>query len=148
MTRRELLAALDLGRIEEAIARAERRAAIELRVSVAGLFWGDAERVAAQAFRRLAMHATAGRNGLLLFVAPWRRRVVVFADEGITSRVDPALWRGVVEEITADFRAGRFTEGLVAAIDRLAAVLAPHLPPGPGGRNELPDAVDRGGRPV
>jgi uncharacterized membrane protein len=144
MTRRGLLAQLDARRVEEAIARAERTAAIELRVSVAGLFWGSVQRVADRAFVRMGMAATGGRNGLLLLIAPWRRRVVLVADQGITAKVAPTLWSGTVEGLTGAFRERRYTEGLVAAIDALAAALAPHLPPVPGDVNELPDQIDRG----
>lgn len=144
MTRRRLLAALDAAQIEAAIRAAERDSAIEVRISVAGLFWGDSRRVAEAAFRRMGMTATRGRNGVLVMLAPWRRRVVVVADEGITSKVDPALWSSVVGQVTAAFKEGRYTEGVVTAIQTLAAVLAPHFPPVPGDTNELPDAIDRG----
>src|SRR5206468_9094943 len=115
--------------------------AVELRVSIAGLFWGDADAVARRAFRRLGMAATLRRNGILIFLAPWRRKVVIFADDGITSKVDASLWSGAVVTITAAFRDGKFTEGLVAAIDRLARALAPHFPPAPR-PNELPETID------
>ncbi len=144
MTRRRLLSRLDLRQVEAAIQRAERASAIELRISIAGLFWGDPQRLAEKAFQRLGMTATARRTGILLLIAPWRRRVVVLADEGITSKVDPSLWSSVVERLTAAFRAGRYTEGLVEAVDALTQRLAPLFPPLPGDKNELPDAVDPG----
>jgi uncharacterized membrane protein len=143
MTRRQLLARLDAAQVEQAIARAERTAAIELRISIAGLFWGSAQRVADRAFARMGMTATRGRNGLLLFIAPWRRRVVIVADRGITEKAGAALWPAAVAAVTTAFRERRYTEGLVAAIDGLAAALAPHLPPVPGDVNELPDRIDR-----
>jgi putative membrane protein len=99
--------------------------------------------MARRAFQRLGMAATRRRNGLLVFLSPWHRKVVIHADEGITARVDPSLWSSAVATITAAFRGGQFTEGLVAAIDTLGAALAPHFPPVPGTHNELPDVVDR-----
>jgi uncharacterized membrane protein len=143
MTRRRLLASLQPGPVELAIQRAERRCAVELRVSIAGLFWGKPERLAAQAFQRLGMAATRRRNGLLIFIAPWHRKVVVHADQGITARVEPSLWTSAVATITAAFQGGQFTEGLVKAIDSLATALAPHFPPVAGAGNELPDTVER-----
>jgi uncharacterized membrane protein len=142
MTRRKLLAALDTARVEAAIRAAESACSVELRVSVAGLFWGDPARVAARAFAQLGMAATAGRNGILLFVAPWRRKVVVHADAGITEKVDASLWSGTIVTVTSAFRDGRFTDGLVAAIEALGRALAPHFPPRPR-PNELPDSVVR-----
>ncbi len=145
MTRRRFLARLDAPRVEEAIRRAEQVCAIEVRVSIAGLFWGDPQGVAEKAFRRLGMARTAGRNGILLLIVPWRRRVVVVADDGITSKIERPFWRGVVETVTEAFRSARYTEGLVEAIDGLGRSLAPFFPPRPGDVNELPDTIDRHG---
>ena len=142
MTRRRLLAALDTKQVEAAIARAEAACAVELRVSIAGLFWGRTHHVASRAFRRMGMTATTRHNGLLLFIAPWRRQVIVLADDGITAKADAALWSRAVEIVTAAFRDGRFTEGLVRAIDALAAALAPHFP-AVARANELPNTLDR-----
>jgi uncharacterized membrane protein len=143
VTRRRLLASLRSQEVEDAIRQAERRCAVELRVSIAGLFWGSPERLAHQAFARLGMAATRRRNGLLVLIAPWHRKVVVHADEGITARVDASLWSNAVATLTSAFRGGQFTEGLVAALDSLATALAPHFPPVAGAANELPDTVDR-----
>jgi uncharacterized membrane protein len=144
MTRRKLRASLDVARVEEAIAAAERQRAIELRISLAGPFWGSAERVASRAFKRLAMTATRARNGVLILVAPWRRRVVVLADEGITGKVSPTLWTEVVAAVTQAFGQGQFTDGLVAAVQKLSVALAPHFPARPGRDDELPNKIDPG----
>jgi uncharacterized membrane protein len=144
MTRRRLLSVLDLRRLEQAIGNTERSSAIELRISIAGLFWGRPQGVAEKAFQRLGMTATSGRTGILLLIAPWHRRVVIVADEGITAKVDPAFWTRVVESVTAAFRAGQYTEGLVTAVEDLGRTLAPLFPPRPGDVNELPDGIDPG----
>jgi uncharacterized membrane protein len=144
MTRRSFLASLDTDRVEEAIRGAERAASIEVRVSVAGAFWGRPRHLAERAFARLGMAATARRIGLLLFVSPWHRRVELVADQGITERVQPAAFTATVERLSTEFRAGRFTEGLCSAIADLAAALAPAFPPDPRRTSELPDTVDRG----
>jgi uncharacterized membrane protein YgcG len=143
MTRRRLLASLDTARVERGIRAAESACAIELRVSIAGLFWGDPEKLARRVFARLGMAATSRRNGVLVLIAPWRRKVVIFADAGITAKVSPALWSGTVAGITSAFAAGQFTEGLVQALADLAHALAPHFPPEQR-RNELPEQIDRG----
>jgi uncharacterized membrane protein len=143
VTRRRLLASLRTEQVEDAIRRAEQRCAVELRVSIAGLFWGSPERFARAAFERLGMGATRRRNGLLVLIAPWHRKVVIHADQGITARVDASLWSGTLAAVTGAFRGGQFTEGLVGALDGLAAALAPHFPPVAGTANELPDTVDR-----
>ena len=47
----------------EAIHEAERVTSGEIRVSVAHFFWGDVQRTAEKAFRRLGMENTSRRNG-------------------------------------------------------------------------------------
>jgi uncharacterized membrane protein len=133
---------IDVVRVEEAIRVAEAASAIEVRVGITGFFWGNADRAADHAFARLGMAGTTQRSGVLFLVVPWRRRVVVRADEGVTSHVDPSFWKGLVAAMTPHFRERRYTDGLVTAIEMLGRSLAPFLPPpGAGDRNELPDAV-------
>jgi len=143
VSRRSFLRRLDVPAVERAIGRAETRTSGEIRVSVAGFFLGDGRQLAARAFRRLGMQATRHRNGVLLLIAPARRQFVILADEGIDSRVPGPFWAGVAQELSARFRAGDFTGGVVEAIDAIGGALASHYPadasPNP---NELPDTVD------
>jgi uncharacterized membrane protein len=70
----------------------------------------------------------------------------VVGDRGIDERCDEGFWAKVVEAMRNDLRAGRFTEGIVAAVERVGDVLARHFPRRPGDvdQNELPDAISRG----
>lgn len=128
LTRRQLLRLVDVPAVEAAIARAESRTSSELRVSLATYFWGSVRATAERAFERLGMAATRDRNGVLLFVVPSRRCVAVIGDVGIHARVGPDLWREVCDRLGAAFRAGRYTQGLVDAIDLLGDRLARHFP--------------------
>ena len=92
MTRRKLMRIVDRSRIKEAILRAERRTSGEICVSVSSLFWGNVKRAADKAFVRLGMTQTRQRNGVLLFVVPCRRRVVVIGDVGIHEKVGQEFW--------------------------------------------------------
>jgi uncharacterized membrane protein len=134
---------IDVGRVQQAIERAETTTSGEIRVSVAAWFWGDVERAASRAFERLGMHRTQARNGVLILVVPSRRRFAIRGDEGINARVGHAFWDDLAARMSAFFRAGEFTEGLVVAIDVVAEQLARHVPYQPGNDvNELPDEVD------
>jgi uncharacterized membrane protein len=145
MTRRALLRQLDHARLEAAIAEAEARTTGEIRISVAGLFWGSAEALVDRAFVRLGIVATRDRNGVLLLVLPWRRQLIVRADVGLAAKVAPELWPTVVAAATSHFRQRRFTEGLLGAVATIGATLAHHFPsdaePNP---DELPNQIDRG----
>jgi uncharacterized membrane protein len=143
LTQRGLLARIDTARIEAAIRAAELRTSGEIRVSVAPFFWGNVQRAAERAFERLGMTATHERNGVLLFVVPARRRLVVLGDAGIHARVGPAFWERVAQAVAQRFRAGDFTGGLEDGVTSVGAQLAEHFPhAGHQDRNELSDAVD------
>lgn len=146
MKPREFERALDDERIVAAIREAESRTRAEIRVHVARQKVEDARAAAASAFERLGMTATAERNGVLLFVAPASQSFSVVGDRGIHEKCPPDFWETVVAALREHFRAGRFTEGIVAAIAALGDLLALHFPRRPGeiDRNELPDAVSRG----
>ncbi len=142
LTRARLLARIDAPAIEAAIARAEARTSGEIRVTVATWFWGDVQRTAEAAFERLGMTATRERNGVLIFVVPARRRFAVVGDAGIHARVGDALWVEVRDRLGAEFRRGRYTEGLIAAVEALGEGLARSFP-ADAARNpdELPNTV-------
>jgi uncharacterized membrane protein len=143
MSRNSLKKTVDDGRVVAAIREAERHTSGEIRVSVARFFWGDVEKVADKAFRRLHMERTAERNGVLIFLVPSRRRFVVLGDAGIHAKVGQAFWDDVAACLAARFRDGAFTEGLVEGIQLVGERLATHFPfAGAADRNELPDDVD------
>jgi uncharacterized membrane protein len=138
--------ALDDERILAAIREAEARSRGEIRVHVAEGPVDD-PRAAAQAdFERLGMTATAERNGVLILVAPESQAFAVVGDRGIDERCDEGFWATVAEAMREDLQAGRFTEGLVVAVERVGEVLARHFPrrPEDDDQNELPDAISRG----
>lgn len=134
---------VDAGRVEAAIADAERRTSGEIRVSVAPWFWGNVEHAAKRAFERLGMHRTKERNAVLFFVVPSRREFVVLGDEGIHARVGQTFWDVTSRELGAAFKTGDFTGGLVAAIEAAAERLEQHFPRSNADTDELPNELDR-----
>jgi len=143
LTRRRLVRSLDRDRIDRAIKLAEAGTSGEIRVSIAGFFRGDVRTLAERAFRRLGMHRTRNRNGVLILIAPTRRQVVILGDEAIDARVGGPIWSECADELARTFAQGDFTAGLVAIIDRVGQMLAAHFPPESGPDvNELPDAIE------
>ena len=143
MTRRRLLRHVDTLHVEKAIAHAEKATSGEIRVSVVGFFRGDLHRLGERAFLRLGMNATSHRNGVLILVAPTRRKVVILGDAGIQARVGDSFWSGLANDLAGRFKDRDFTGGLTEAIDRIGRELAIHFPSDSADNlNELPDAVD------
>lgn len=141
------LAAVDRERIAAAIRAAEARSRAEIRVHVAHGDIADVQAEAAHAFERLGMTSTRERNGVLIYLAPRRRRFAVIGDQGIHTRCGDAFWRDVAEAMERAFRAGDFTDGIVLAVERAGAQLAEHFPREAGrtDENELPDDASESG---
>jgi uncharacterized membrane protein len=140
------VASLDDERIVAAIQEAEARSRGEIRVHVAEREVADPASEAAFVFERLGMVDTRERTGVLLFVAPESQSITVIGDREAHARCGDAFWEAVVQAVREEFRAGRFTEGIVGAVRAIAAELERHFPrrPGDTDRNELPDSVSRG----
>jgi uncharacterized membrane protein len=143
MQTKSFLGTLDHQRIVAAIAAAEARSRGEVRVHVSSRTVEDAEAAAARQFESLGMTKTAERNGVLLFVAPARQTFAVVGDRGIHERCGPEFWKDVASAVEADFKAGRYTDGIVKAVTRVGDALAVHFPrtAGTPDTNELADEV-------
>jgi len=147
---RLLFPARALDAIEEAIVRAERmhageiRFAIETSLTPLHLLADLTPRARAlELFAELRVWDTECNNGVLLYVLLADRAVEIVADRGLASRVSQSEWDGVCRMMEEHFRAGRFKAGSVAGVDAIAALLARHFPSSaprqssPG--NQLPD---------
>jgi uncharacterized membrane protein len=139
------LHALDNERIVAAILDAESRSRGEIRVHVSNQAPTEVEAAARAQFEKLDMTKTDLRNGVLIYVAPRSQRFAVIGDAGIHERCGPAFWTDIASAMEADFRAGRFTEGIVKGVKEAGDALARYFPrEGPASDvNELPDDVTR-----
>jgi uncharacterized membrane protein len=143
MQTKSFIGTLDHDRIVKAIQDAEARSRGEVRVHVSKQAVPDAESAAARQFEALGMTRTAERNGVLLFVAPVSQTFAVIGDQGIHARCGPAFWKDVAAAMETDFRAGRYTDGIVKGVARAGEALATHFPrpEGTADTNELSDEV-------
>jgi uncharacterized membrane protein len=143
MQTKAFLNALDHERIVKAIAQAEACSRAELRVHVSHHAVDDPQKAAATQFEKLGMTRTAERNGVLIYVAPRSRRFAIIGDSGIHQSCGQPFWQDVAEAMEADFRAGRFTDGIVKGVARAGEALGAHFPRREGvcDINELKDEV-------
>ncbi|MBX7184024.1 MAG: TPM domain-containing protein [Vicinamibacteria bacterium] len=137
---------LDEPRIVESIRQAELRSRGEIRIHATQQMVADVMQEAARTFERLGMTATAERNGILIFVAPKSQKFAVLGDSGVTSRVGTGPLDEMASSMAAAFREGRFTDGLVGAVERAGALLSVHFPrvEGAADRDELSNTISRG----
>lgn len=100
-----------------------------------------AHQAALREFTARGLTRTRDRTGVLLYVALQERYAEVLADVAIEQRIDAARWRTIIDPLVTEAAAGRTTEGLIAAVDAIGAILAEHAPPIPGDTDELPNNV-------
>ena len=134
---------LDRPAIVEAIRRAEGKGFGEIRVHLHHGKADDVRRAAEETFLRLGMDRTERRSGCLLFIAPEERAFAVIGDRAVHEKAGDAFWVSARDAAALLFGEGRFTEGIVAAVNLLGEVLGRHFPKAPGqsDANELPDEV-------
>ena len=96
-------------------------------------------RRAREQFLAQNMHTTRERTGVLLYVSVAERHVELLADTGIHARVPVGTWNRIVDEFTAEVKAGRIGEGFVAAVNAIGGHLTTHFPLPADSRNELTD---------
>lgn len=100
------------------------------------------QRRAKEVFFDRGIAATKSRDGVLIFASLLERRVVILADEAVRAKVKPEAWRPVVQTLTAAAADGRVADGLVAAIEKAAAVLRAAGVTGKGGHELSDDPVE------
>ncbi len=127
--------------IVRAIAEAEARTSGEIRVHI-----GTSCRVsildeAAWLFRRLGMHRTSRRNGVLFYIALRERSFAIIGDSGINEVAGQGFWNSVRDHMERRFSEGLFAEGLSEGILMAGEKLKEHFPHTDDDVNELPDTI-------
>ena len=98
-------------------------------------------RRAVAVFRAAAERRTVGRTGILIYLSMAERRAEIVADEAILKVTDEHTWGEAMAALLAHVRDGRPGDGIVAAIERVGAVLAERFPRSEADANEIPDKL-------
>lgn len=98
-------------------------------------------RRAVELFRVGAERRTTGRTGILIYLSLGERMAEIVADRAIHEVVEDDVWGDAMAAIVESVRAGDVTGGMIAAVERVGAVLTQHLPRAPDDRDELPDRL-------
>ena len=145
---RTLFADGDLEAIAAAIAAAERQTSAEIRVHLErrlprrrGEPVPDALARATQVFTKLEMHATAERNGVLIYLAVEDRKFAIAGDHGMHTHVGDEYWQRIRDAMVERLRRGQAREAVLHAVTEVGDVLRRLFPRRPDDRNELSDEV-------
>ncbi|MBD5803879.1 hypothetical protein AZOA_33200 [Azoarcus sp. Aa7] len=96
-------------------------------------------------FGKLRVWDTELNNGVLIYLQLAEHRIEIVADRAVARAVSDAEWQRMIDEVTPEFRAGRYEEGLGRTIDAVSAVLRAAFPAtdtgdeGAGRANQLPN---------
>ena len=92
-------------------------------------------------FKVGAERRTHGRTGILIYLSMREHRAEIVADEAIAGQVAPETWGEAMAAMLAEIKRGRVADGMIAAVERVGAVLAEHFPRAEDDTNELPDRL-------
>ncbi len=144
MNARKFFSVEDQQAIKNAIMQAEKNTSGEIRVHIESSFKGDVLDQAAFIFKKLKMHNTEQRNGVLFYLAVNNRKFAILGDVGINKVVPEGFWDRISEIMTEHFRNSRFTDGLVDGIKLTGEKLVEFFPYLVNDTNELPDDISFG----
>jgi uncharacterized membrane protein len=130
--------------IRDAIIEAEKETSGEIRVHIETRLSGDVLDRASWIFKRIGMHQTKDRNGVLFYLAVRNRKFAIIGDSGINVKVSEGFWDKIKEIMETDFREKKFTEGLAKGILMAGNQLREHFPHLDTDVNELSDEISFG----
>lgn len=127
--------------IRAAIKEAEEATSGEIRVHIETSLTGDVLDRAAWIFKKIRMHETEKRNGVLFYIVVRNKQFAIIGDRGINAMVPEDFWDETKNLLQKHFRNEKFTEGLVEAVLLAGQQLKEHFPRMKDDINELPDEI-------
>lgn len=92
-------------------------------------------------FQAAVASRTVGRTGILIYLSLAERRAEIVGDEAITKVTSPETWGDAMTALLVEVRQGHYGDGIVAAVERVGAVLSEHFPRSSTDTNEIPDKL-------
>ena len=127
-----------------AISDAESKTSGEIRLHLESRCKGDVLDRAAVVFETLAMHKTALRNGVLIYLATEDRKFAILGDGGINAVVPDNFWNEVKNRVIDGLTTGKPAEGLASGIRLAGEQLSAHFPLEANDINELSNDISFG----
>jgi len=132
--------------ISRAIKEAELNTSGEIRVHIEGSTKDNVLDRASFIFRKLKIHKTELRNGVLFYLAINDKKFAILGDIGINHMVAENFWEDIKETMQDLFKEGKFVDGLVTGIKLSGEQLKSHFPYQSDDVNELSDDLSFGNK--
>ena len=130
--------------ITQAIENAEHQTSGEIRVHLESKCSEDVLDRAAWLFKKLKMHETKDRNGVLIYLSVNDRKFAIIGDAGINKVVPEEFWNENKEMMISHFKKGEFAIGLIKGIEKAGEQLKQFFPYQDNDVNELSDEISYG----
>lgn len=130
--------------IVQAIESAEHQTSGEIRVHIESKCKEEVLDRAAWLFKKLKMHATKERNGVLIYLSINDRKFAIIGDSGINKVVPEGFWDNIKEMMVDHFKKDEFAIGLIGGIEKAGEQLKKYFPWQTNDTNELSDEISYG----
>lgn len=142
----EYLQDKDLDEIATVIKQIEKKTSGELRLCVKKKK-GFLEKkkhsrtIALKMFKKLKMHKTKDKTGVLMFIIFDDHEFEIIADAGINSKIPQEKWESISEKIKHYFKSNEYLEGILQTLNEIGEVLISEFPIKDGDTDELSNEV-------
>jgi len=130
--------------IAEIISNAEKNTSGEIRVHAELTCEIDVLDRAAYIFKKLCMHKTKERNGVLIYISIKDKKLAIIGDIGVNKIVSADFWVGIKDQMIAKFKDSSYFEGISIGIQLVANVLSEFFPYKSDDQNELSNEMTFG----
>lgn len=131
-------------KITDSIKEAELNTSGEIRLHIESDCKEDILDRAAFLFKKLNMHKTELRNGVLFYLSVNDRKFAILGDAGINAVTKENFWDEIKETVIRHFKNDEYEEGLSKGIKMAGEALQEHFPYQKDDVNELSDDISFG----
>lgn len=144
MNHKTILTHTEKDNLVTAIKNAEDHTIGEIKVHVDNTCSEDVLDKAANVFKKLKMHETKARTGVLIYVACKDRKMAILGDVAINQKVAPDFWQSAVNECLHHFKEEKYFLGLSSTVEKVGKVLHTHFPSNAINENEISNEISFG----
>lgn len=127
--------------ISEAVESAERFTSGEIRICIEKSCSEPVLDRAANYFKKLDMHKTAKRNGVLIYIATDDHQFAIIGDQGINRLVPHDFWNSTKDAMVEKFKNQDLVGGIITGVKLAGEQLQTFFPYLDSDINELPNDV-------
>jgi uncharacterized membrane protein len=122
----------------ETLHRAEVRLVIEPSLSIQAVLNGTSSRErAVELFSLYGIWDTEENCGILVYIELADHKVEIVADRGVSRIIDESEWQDICQTMTSGFARNTYGEAVIAALEKLNALLHVRFPDDASGVNQL-----------